>query len=90
MVFEVENLDNASPATVSRCGIVYISSTDLGYIPVLKSWILERKLDFNRGEESDKLMNLCTKWFINNDIIVLIKKTVKSAPFKISEVIHIT
>lgn len=58
MVFEVETLDNASPATVSRCGIVYISSTDLGYIPVLKSWITGRKVDFNRGEEADKLMAL--------------------------------
>jgi dynein heavy chain len=63
MVFEVENLDNASPATVSRCGIVYISSTDLGYLPVLKSWIIGRKLDFNRGEESDKLLAICNKWF---------------------------
>jgi len=35
MVFEVENLDNASPATVSRCGQVFISATDLGYEPVL-------------------------------------------------------
>ncbi len=31
LVFEVENLNNASPATVSRCGQVYVSDTDLGY-----------------------------------------------------------
>ncbi len=31
VVFEVENLNNASPATVSRCGQVYVSPTDLGY-----------------------------------------------------------
>jgi len=35
MVFEVENLNNASPATVSRCGIVYVSSSDLGFEPLI-------------------------------------------------------
>lgn len=45
LVFEVENLNNASPATVSRCGQVYISPTDLGYEPVWKGWILARKKD---------------------------------------------
>ena len=34
LVFEVENLNNASPATVSRCGIVYVSDTDLGWAPL--------------------------------------------------------
>lgn len=29
-VCEVENLNNASPATVSRCGQIYISPIDLG------------------------------------------------------------
>jgi dynein heavy chain len=31
MTFEVENLNNASPATVSRCGIIYVSTTDLSW-----------------------------------------------------------
>ena len=43
LVFEVENLNNASPATVSRCGIVYVSASDLGYEPVLKGWITSRR-----------------------------------------------
>jgi hypothetical protein len=29
-IFETENLNNASPATVSRAGIIYVSTTDLG------------------------------------------------------------
>lgn len=90
MVFEVENLDNASPATVSRCGIVFISSTDLGYIPVLKSWIQGRKSEFNRGEESDKLMTVCMKWFVQHDVIATTMKLFKSPPFSISEVIKVT
>jgi len=39
MVFEVENLDVASPATVSRAGMVYLSDKDLGWRPFVESWI---------------------------------------------------
>jgi dynein heavy chain len=35
IVFEVENLNNASPATVSRVGILFINERDLGYKPML-------------------------------------------------------
>ena len=42
MTFEVENLDNASPATVSRCGIIYISPPDLGWEPLFKTWSKDR------------------------------------------------
>ena len=30
IMFETESLANASPATVSRAGIIYVSETDLG------------------------------------------------------------
>jgi dynein heavy chain len=35
MTFECENLNNASPATVSRAGIIYVSPEDLGTDPLL-------------------------------------------------------
>lgn len=39
LMFEVEDLRNASPATVSRAGIIYVSSSDLDWEPVLKAWL---------------------------------------------------
>jgi dynein heavy chain len=45
MVFEVENLDNASPATVSRCGIVYVSESDLSWEPLCTTWARDRTSD---------------------------------------------
>lgn len=39
MMFEVETLVNASPATVSRAGIIFVSDTDLDWAPVVEGWI---------------------------------------------------
>ena len=39
MLFEVQDLAIASPATVSRCGMVYLISQDLGWKSYLLSWI---------------------------------------------------
>lgn len=41
-IFETENLNNASPATVSRAGIIYVSSTELGWGPIVASWLQKR------------------------------------------------
>ncbi len=39
MMFEVADLSQASPATVSRCGMVYLEPSILGLKPFVECWL---------------------------------------------------
>ena len=43
MLFEVGDLQYASPATVSRCGMVYVDPKNLKYEPYVWKWLTNRK-----------------------------------------------
>ncbi|CAM2111263.1 unnamed protein product [Caretta caretta] len=41
MIFETDSLSQASPATVSRCAMVFVDPTNLGWEPCVKTWLLK-------------------------------------------------
>ncbi|XP_026551198.1 dynein heavy chain 14, axonemal [Pseudonaja textilis] len=39
VIFEVDSVSQANPATISRCAMVYVDPADLGWEPYVKTWL---------------------------------------------------
>lgn len=39
LLFEIADLRNATPATVSRAGVLFINDTDIGWMPYMNAWL---------------------------------------------------
>ena len=79
MVFEVENLNNASPATVSRCGQVYVSETDLNWEPIIETWLKDRQelKVYSNPEEYNWINEFIEKYIVEPALFIhLIKNFV--------------
>lgn len=58
LYFQVSDLRYASPATVSRCGMVYVDPKNLGYEPYWTKWVSAR---VNKQEQKE-LMKFYEKY----------------------------
>ena len=58
LLFEVADLQYASPATVSRCGMVYVDPKNLNYEPYTWTWCNKRV----NQEQADVLRRLMSKY----------------------------
>ena len=69
LLFEVQDLKVASPATVSRAGMVYFDVIDLGWQPAFDSWVANVYPSPEKGGEPNfpfkarMLHELSEKWF---------------------------
>lgn len=57
LLFEVYDLQYASPATISRCGMVYVDTSSIGVDPYIWRWCNSRQ-----EEEAEVLRSLFTKY----------------------------
>jgi dynein heavy chain len=50
LIIEVSNLREATPATVSRGGVLFVNDTDIGWKPFFDTWI-----NYYKGEKKDDI-----------------------------------
>jgi len=62
MVFEPADLEQASPATVSRCGMIYLEPKQLGWRPLKDSYLTRLPKGIN--EEQRDILDELFEWLI--------------------------
>jgi dynein heavy chain len=67
IVFEVENLNNASPATVSRCGIVFVSPFALGF-----ECLIDTYCDKRESKDNEIIRELLKKYLVKKQLFRIV------------------
>lgn len=78
LLLEVSNLRNATPATVSRGGVLYINEQDIGWRPYVDTWLSRFKV---KGDEhANNTFTLALSHYINEGFLNDMKNKETIAP----------
>ena len=79
LIIEVSNLREATPATVSRGGVLFVNEADIGWKPLFDTWI-----NFYKNEKKDDIaattFTLGQQQYLNESILDDLKTKAKITP----------
>ena len=64
LLFESTSLAHATPASVSRAAAVYLSTSDIGWLPYLQSWFDQKGMAATITPLLDKYGQRCIDWIV--------------------------
>ncbi|XP_007947093.1 dynein axonemal heavy chain 6 [Orycteropus afer afer] len=78
MLFEVQDLKVASPATVSRCGMVFVDPEELKWMPYVQTWMKSISKRLNE-ETQEYILNLFQR-YVDDGLNFINKKCSQAIP----------
>uniref|UniRef100_A0A673UGS7 Dynein axonemal heavy chain 6 n=1 Tax=Suricata suricatta TaxID=37032 RepID=A0A673UGS7_SURSU len=78
MLFEVQDLKVASPATVSRCGMVFVDPEELKWMPYVKTWM--NNISKNLNEETQEYILKLFQRYVDDGLCFINKKCSQAIP----------
>ncbi|XP_028982603.1 dynein heavy chain 7, axonemal-like [Diachasma alloeum] len=82
IVFETEDLKNATPAMISRCGIIHMDSDTVGWRSHVRSWVIDQ--DFYIQPKNHKFMINFLNWALGSALDFL--QDLADSFIKVSEI----